>query len=624
MTPQILSFVSLLLAAVPVAARPLAPRADFGLEDLRALIAELEPHVPKSPLLEYPIDVTIVDGPDINAFATARPEEGLERPRAVMVFYTGIIEAAQGDRTLLRGVLAHELAHLSRAHMFIATDTPGDLLHYQTRQKEYEADALGAEFLVAAGHPREDMVAALMFLDRVAIEKDTQWLRHVASDHASPVMRAALLRRDETAYKAVARFEMGTAFLQCRRYRRALELFDEAIALEPRLMEARVNAVVAALEDYYDRLPESVQEAWLQPAFDVHLTETRLLRGRSIEVTPEDLKRYDEVMKRITEVPLGVSPSVMSFLRGTAAVLDPRGNETFIRFGADTLAMALTVEGNGAIVGPLRLRYANNRALGLVRLGDEAGAAKALLDEQLSCTFYVHEAAANLARLPLGGLTQDRAKYLLTVLAHHLRNSPPMALSVKRSREAFETVQKTYKLRFTGKIEPAPVYYCQVTSASIGGHEVALFDPLEDVTAFLGTKLGEGMLDERYPDLVWTLHGELDVILFGERDEVVKITTYRDGDTVTLVPRRASGVETNQTLRVGMTEEELDAVLATAGGEKLAVQTLSLVGRWCFQQTAPGEAPVMETWTYYPALNVGVFLVDGRVAGLSVTPVKTE
>ncbi len=597
---------------------------DFDLDDLRALVAELEPHVPKSPRLAYPIDVSIVDDPAINAYATARAEEGVPLPRAVMVFYTGIIDAAEGDPRILRGVLAHELAHLAQAHMFITPGEPGDLLHYRTRQKEFEADALGADYLAAAGHPREDMLATLLFLDRVAIEKDTQWLGHVASDHASPVMRAALLRRDEKAYSAVALFEMGTAFLQCRRYRRAMQLFDEAVALEPRLVEARVNAVVAALEDYYDQLPEAVQEAWLQPCFDVHLTATRLLRGRSIEVTPEDLERYQIVLRRINEVPMGTAPQMMTFLRATASILHPQGDTTLIQLATGSLTIALAAEGENAISGPLRLRYANNRAVGLARLGDLKGAAKALLDEQLTSTWYVHEAGANLARIPLEGLSQDRAKYLLTVLAHHLRNTPPMATTAQRSREAFERVQKAYGLRFTGTIEPAPIFYCQVTSANVGGHEIALFDPLEEVTQKLGALLGKGTLDERYPNLVWTVHGDLDVVLFGERDEVVKITTYRAGDSVVLVPRRASGVDTPAVVRVGMSEAELDAVLDAAGGERLRVQTLPLVGRWCFQGPAAQGQPVVESWRYYAALNLGVLVVDGTVTGLSVTPVKSE
>lgn len=619
MSPLVTTIAGFALCVAPAAAQ-----TEFGVEDLKALVAELEPHVPQNPWLAYPIDISIVEDEDINAYATARLEEGSEKPRAIMVFHTGIILAANGDKDILRGVAAHELAHLSQGHMFGDPNEPSDLSHHRTRQQEHEADVLGADFLEKAGHARDGMLATLLFLDRVTIDEGTQWFGQVAGDHASAVMRAALLRGDDKAYRAVARFEMGTAFLQCRRYRRALQLFDEAVAIEPRLVEARVNAVVAALEDYYDQLPESVQEAWLLPAFDVHLTQTRLLRGRSIELTPEDLVRYQEVLRRIELVPHGASPQVMSFLRGTAGVLHPKGERELMELGVSVLTKALGVQGDNVVEGPLRLRFANNRALGLARLGDNAAAARALLDEQLACNWYVHEVAANLARFPLEGLDKANATTLILVLAHHLRNTPPQASAAARARAAFERVQKAYGLSFNGSIEPPPVYYCQVTSAIVGGQEVQLFDPLDEVIEMLGEKLGEGAFDEHYPDLVWTVHGDLDVILFGERDEVVKVTTYREGDSVELVPLRATGVTAHQVVRVGMTCAEFDAVLATAGGERLLTKPLPLVGRWCFQPVAEGEAPMVEFWDYYPSLNIGVLMVDDRVAGLSVTPVKAD
>jgi len=65
---------------------------------------------------------------------------------------------------------------------------------------------------------------------------------------------------------------------------------------------------------------------------------------------------------------------------------------------------------------------------------------------------------------------------------------------------------------------------------------------------------------------------------------------------------------------VGMTEAELDTLLAPTGDAK-NTHLAAIFGR----ALLTGEP---EFWRFYPTLNLGVLLRDGKVAGISVTPVK--
>ena len=47
----------------------------------------------------------------------------------------------------------------------------------------------------------------------------------------------------------------------------------------------------------------------------------------------------------------------------------------------------------------------------------------------------------------------------------------------------------------------------------------------------------------------------------------------------------------------------------------------TLLDRDSFANSA-GESRSAEAWRYYPSLNFGVFVHDGVVAGISVTPAK--
>ena len=95
------------------------------------------------------------------------------------------------------------------------------------------------------------------------------------------------------------------------------------------------------------------------------------------------------------------------------------------------------------------------------------------------------------------------------------------------------------------------------------------------------------------------------IAAFTERGSVMRVTSYEPGSYLMLKPvdTSISGV---YVIKNGMSKADLEKILnPKAGVEK---------------NLAKGGD--VEVWTYYPALNFGVFYKDDKVAGLTVTSIK--
>lgn len=639
-----LSFPLLAALLLAPSARAQDPVADFGLDDVERLVAEIMSVAPRYPLYVYPIACQYLTGlgadgtdydTDANAFSFVD-----EELRARICFQKGMVAACKGDERTIRAVLAHEIAHLACGHSAERRDERRDLVGIYSRQQEREADAHGAAYLEKLGRSRKDMVDVMFVLQAEVLAAERKglgsWLGQVGSDHASPMMRAAALAPDETLLRATSLFEIGVAYMECRRYPQAIAFFDQATTTDWTCVEADQNAASAALQDYYDRLPAAVQEEWLRPEFGPHLTNVSLLRGRAIEITSEDLKRYQEALRRIGAMLL--NDAMSSFLSGTARVLHPQGDEASIRDGIAELR-ALIAKGsvpNGWEGTDLRLLAVNNIAVGLARLGEEDRAAKELRAAMMAAPIYVVGVGENLARLPLQGLSEAEALQVLELLYRVVQWSPAEAPASRQAARAAEKLLKEIGRTFTNPPVPSKLPLCPAISMTIDGHTLGLFDPIARVSQALGQLGVTRLAEERFPGLEVLDWAGGQVVALGEDGRIVKLTSYRPGTALELRPTRDSGLRDSYFVRVGMSEQEFQALLAPAGGDEVQrMRSVQLVSRLSLESPAvlkPDATETQETlrtltslldewWSYYPFLNFGVLLEDGVVRGISVTPV---
>lgn len=608
---------ALFLAALPVMGlfAPAVHADEFTLEDLKALVAEFETVVPHNPNYTYPIEVTIKEDDEINAAAGVRPDG--DKLQATLEANTGFIAAVDGDPAMMRAVIAHEMAHLALGHA-IDGSLFTDFDQLMTRQEEFAADAAGAGYLEALGYDRSEMVDLLHFLDGTQARGFPIWLQTAASDHASPVTRAGLIAGDNQVLEALSHLEVGLAFMECRRYEEAILWFEDALRIEPRMTEAYVNIALASLQDYYERLPIKVQEEWLRPAFIPHLTTTSLIGGRAVEITDKDLARYQRVLERINDIPEGQYFISTTFLRGTLEVLHPSGDAKVIQAGIDRLGTIklLFPDVMPREVQADQLRLANNIAVGLQRLGRASEAQKVLIGQSLrTAEVFVRAAAENIGRLPVSGLGKDEALQAINITATYLLNTPENAPNFSVVRQTLENILKASGRELTKPLAPAAIYLCQAISMNVDGKDLPLFDPVESYLPKLGDPSSAGFLLEKYPDLSCVIWGDEDVVLLTERGQVLKITSYKPGSSITLKPQN-SGSRTGYAITIGMAVSELDKLLEVTDKQSASIETM-LLGRSIFRENAPAE-----TWRYYPALNFGVLIEDGKIIGLSVTPVR--
>lgn len=607
----------LALAQDPAADAANPPFTEQALEEM---VAELLSVVPENPNYLYPLEMRLKEESVKNAWTFVVGRDGNLIPQ--LELFRGLCDLAHDDPRLIRAVIAHELAHLAHGHSLVGF-SQADLQSAHTRQQEREADLSGADYLEALGYPREDMVDMLLMLDRLGKASKVPWLDSVNSDHASAVTRAAAISTDENLLKAMMKFEIGLAYMECRRYETAIGFFDQALALESQLDEAHLNAASCALQNYYDQLPGAVQDDWLRPEFGPHLTDTLLLIGRDFVVRDEDLARYQAALARIEQIPDGWYPSMKIFLRATAQVLHPHGEEAALRSGVSQLESLLAGESRLDLweVDRRRLTFANNLALGLHRLGEGERGTRILVQEQRADLYMLPSAAENLARLPLGSLSKDDAGLAMNVLMVFLRFTDPDAPGAKVAKRAVKAIAQKHGFQDASADPPLPLSLCGVASMIIDGKELGLFQEFPEVTTIFSNLPEAGTISEAYGDFLFLMWNGAEVIALTEQGRIVKLTSYRPGSFLELRPQRDSGLQAIYRVTVGMSEADFWTLLQPAGGrEKLNAMALALFSSCSFLD-ANGQPQEEQIWTYFPTLNFGVLVVDGAIAGISVTPV---
>ena len=169
-------------------------------------------------------------------------------------------------------------------------------------------------------------------------------------------------------------------------------------------------------------------------------------------------------------------------------------------------------------------------------------------------------------------------------------------------------------------IDNSHLAYCAVATMTVDGREIGLFESYSEVSDILGTAPEHNLVNERHQALKFAIWGKREIIALTENDRIVKLTSYRPGSRLVLQPARRSSTHQSQEVWVGMSEAELKALLEPAGGdEKLKAEVVRLLDRTSFGGGKKKPAKP-ESWLYYPTLNFGVLILDGLVAGITVTP----
>ncbi|MDA1263538.1 MAG: M48 family metalloprotease [Planctomycetota bacterium] len=543
-----------LLCSAPLAAAPLFQET-LDLEDIRRLVAELETVSPRNPGFIYPLDISIDPDPVINAGAGYYWfGEDKANKYAQLVVNQGLLDAPGCSLERLRAILAHEMAHLELGHA-LHESYEGDTLHAVTRQQELEADALGSRYLEQLGHDRAEMVDAILWLGTGEDHKAMPWITSVSGDHASPIMRAALLDPSDSRLAAVADYEHGLMYLECGQYLAAVPFFDLAVEKAPELREAYVMAARASLQNYYERLPLKVQEAWLRPNFGPMLTETHLLSGRSTKILDADRERHAEAMRRIAAIPVGDYGSMKMFLEGTAMVLHPDGDEDVIRAGGEklrTLYQLPKLDLEPVELIRHRQRCANNQAIALQRLGRVGEARALLLEEMKSMQLQVPPMANNIGALPIADMSSEQMQLAAQFLEFYLTRVPPRSAGYERATDTFNALVERLGIPKI-ELESPEVVYLSAVEARVAGQEVGLFDSAKSLSELLGEPKFESRPIAKYQDLAKLSWGETgDVLALVERGRIVRLSTKRVGDAI-LLRSAYEEVQGQFEVRVGMT-----------------------------------------------------------------------
>jgi hypothetical protein len=591
--------IPLLFLQCALMALALPAAAEFTQADLQKMVTELDKVIPENPKFKYPIKCSVDKDDEVNAYATLTKEG--EDHRATMVVHQGLVTAIGGDERLIRAVVAHELSHLSLGHVLDIDPAARDLKNLWTRQQEFEADKYGAIALEKSGHAKKDMVDMLLFLEGRR-SRNGDWLGRLTADHADPKFRAAEVSDDPTSLKALLTFDTALAYEDARSHLYAQLLFESAAEQWPALTEAYINAGKCGLLFYYDNLAVGVRNAWWRPDFGPLITTPHVASRGGSEITDEDRERYKDAMESINKAVSKNGPnSQAQELLALAQVLEPDAKKDVVDKGIAWFEAQAAASADAA-----KLRYANNAGLGYQREGNLQKAYETIMVAQKTTGSFNQALGENMGLVKVSGRSKEDDKLAADVMFTWLNGTTKLS-------DRWDTVKKTFDevcttAGITPKpIEPQPAYLCKVTTLVTSGKELGLFLPEAGVRDVLGTPGLRTTFTKRYPDLAELRWHEGNISVFTERGNIMRLTSYEPGAYLVLKPVDKTSQTTIQ-IKVGMTKAELWDSL----NEKASVQKdLAKAGQ-------------VETWTYFPSLNMGVLIDGDKIKAITVSPVVGE
>lgn len=595
-----------LLTSISFARGGTHQQATFTVADLQKMVDELSPYLPEDPRFAYPIKCIVEDKNEVNANASIivdpkAPKDA--KPQAKMTVYTGLLTFMKEMR-LVRAVVAHEIAHLSKQHLGKGYK-PKDLDLIFTRQQEYDADATGAIALEKAGFKKQDMVDMLLKLG----ESSAAWpgSEKILGDHADTARRASAVSTNNLVLRSMVAYTDGEAYLDARKYDLAMRAYDRAAADAPTFYECKYSGALAALLNYYGGIAENIVEPWYLPDFGPTLMFPSPL-GKSPSISEGDRMNYAVAMAHI-KLAYDMRPTAYHSLelQGLAFVLDPDGKPENLQEGIKSLNNAMTK----ATTDAQKLRTANNLALGYQRSGDINKAMRTMLDAQRNSTTYNSFLAANLGQQVPGDEFKADAPKAEAVIYSYLTRSSSAAKGYEKALATYKSLCTKYNLK-PREIKDVPIYLCNVLSLTEKGKTVKILDKIEDLVALFGKPQNAYRYSEDYngmKEFVWD-SGKFSVItdarsLDGDiLSEVLRITSYSAGSSFEIMSKDLT-VSSKFRVTVGMSVKDFSSFLDIKGGE-----ARSLV-----------KAGAIEDWTYFAGLNMGVLVKDDKIVGITVAPV---
>ena len=585
------------------------PQQTFTVADLQKMVDELKSYLPEDPRFAYPIKCVVVEKDEVNANASVEidPDAAKDaKPRAKMTVYTGLLKFMKEIR-LVRAVVAHELAHLSKQHLGKGYKT-SDLELIFTRQQEYEADVTGAIVLEKAGFSKKDMVDMLFKLG----ESSREWpgSDKILGDHADTARRASSVGGNNLVLRSMVSFTDGEAYLDSRNYLQAMKAFDKASTEAPEFYESKYNAAKASLMNYYTDVAANIVESWYIPDFGPTLMMP-IWNGRTAAVTDGDRQNYAMALAHVKTAVDAAPGRVESLeLQGLALVLDPDGKADSLREGITSLNSAMKL----AMVDKDKLRISNNLALGYQRSGDVTKAMRTMLDVQRSTTKYNPFLAVNLGQQVPGDEFKADALKAEAVIYTYLIRTPKSAQGYAKALANYPVMCQKFGLKVR-ELKTAPVYLCNVLTLTEKGNVIKILDTYEEVSRIFGKPTNAFRYTESYSGMkeyLWD-GGNFSVIVDGRTAgdevfmEVLRITSYTSGSYFDIKPQEQT-LNTSFRVSVGMTVSDFSKFLDIKGG-----LARNLV-----------RAGTIEEWTYFSGLNMGVLVKDDKIAGITVAPVATN
>ncbi len=570
----------------------------FTQADLEKIVAELDAVIPHNPGYKYPIKVSLVDKPEVNAkagFETVGKDK-----QAIMVVYTGLAEFADQDVRLIRACVAHELSHLSQGHSLEASPAARDLDNLWTRQQEYDADKFGAAALLKAGYPKKDMIDLLLLLDRHS-GREGGWLYRLTADHADAKARAADLSDNPKALQSLVLFDTALAYEDARDHVYARKLFEAAVAGWPELTMAYTNAAKCSLKLYYDNVPTALRTDWWRPDFGPLMTNVPAPgAGQATEITDQDREAWKAALA-LAQKAVDMNPRSRDAeeVRALTQVLEPDAKKDVVAKGIEWFKAQATIASDPSD----RLRFANNAGVGFQRTSDLDAAYASIIDAQRGNDRFNAALGENLGLVRVKGRTNADDLLAANVLFTWLEATPDSSPNWKLVKSTFDAICTTAHLT-PQPIAEKPAYLAQAMTLCTHGKRLGLLLPVSGLIGVMGQPDASAKFDARFPDLQ-EMRWNTGLVIFTERGKVMRLTTSEPGAYLVLRPKDAT-LEDKFSVKVGMSKADLFAML----NEKAGVQTL-LANR--------GE---VKAWIYFPAVGMGVLIEGDKVAAITVTPVS--
>lgn len=602
---------------------PLVARVEAQFSELCESAQWLE----KAPGRASRLTVEVWDNPTLNAICVGR----------TIRISKALVEALDSRMDLVGAVLAHEIAHGLLEHGTERRQLEGamadslDVRHHLIRQAEFEADAVAVKILERAGRSPEALYELLIRLHRIQRAASVGWIQGVGGDHGSLMERLARLRPTNARAQALRAFERGTAFLECRRPDRACAAFELALEGEQDvpggLDEVRFALARARIQLYHEMLPREVRDEWLLPDFGPQLTVDDALAHRGGEVVPADLERWDQAKRGIDTLASSVDPEMVELLMGTVLVLHPTGAKGQHAEGVEVLERLLDSDAELIERRP-ELYYAavNNLALGLDRVGRREGAFELLVGESELALSADAVFFANAARLVSEARDEPTIRLASGLLRTVFSRAHVDSRAYAAAAEGLERLSELDQVELVATPEPGYGQLCVPIAIGLGSETLEVYGTRRALENAIGPADDEERVHPRYGAflaLSWLGPGQgegrrTDMVALVEDGVLVKLTTYREGSSVTLRAREGA-VQEDRVLAIGQPQSRLVELFGEDAIAEIPTLNARLLGR--SNEVDGIGLGRSHRWIYFPTLSFGVLVEDGEIRGLTLSPI---